>query len=197
MLQYLKDLDQSLFLLLNGYHHPAADPLMLFISHKFTWLPLYVLLLWMIIREKGVRPLIWILPGIALMITVSDIVSTQLFKEVFQRLRPCHNEEIRHLIHLVKNCGGMHGFVSSHASNSFAIAVFAGILLKKNQPKLLLWLILWASLISYSRIYLGVHYPGDIIGGALLGAFLGWMFFRIYRVISSSSIFSAGKTDTL
>lgn len=112
---------------------------------------------------------------------MSDKISVYLFKDIFTRLRPCHNNSLVDLIHLVGSCGGKYGFVSSHAANTFALAVFSGLMLKKHYPRLILWAIIWASVVSYSRIYLGVHYPGDILVGAILGISLGVIVYLIVK----------------
>lgn len=117
--------------------------------------------------------MLYITPAIVALIFLSDKISVYFFKEVFMRLRPCHNPVIANLVHIVNNhCGGQFGFVSSHATNTFALAVFVGLLLKQKVSWLLPALVLWATIVSYSRIYLGVHYPGDVICGALLGTII-------------------------
>ncbi len=122
---------------------------------------------------------------IGLVFLIGDRSSVVLFKDMFQRLRPCHNPEITNLVHTLDgHCGGQYGFVSSHATNSFALAIFSGLLLKKQYPKLLLIMLLWAALVSYSRIYVGVHYPADILGGAILGTTVGLLTFWLMRLFN-------------
>lgn len=121
--------------------------------------------------------MIYVLLGVVLLIFLSDQTSVKLFKEVFQRLRPCHNPEIVDLVHLVTRCGGQYGFVSSHAANTFALAMFMGLILKKHIPYFLLGLLCWATIVSYSRVYVGVHYVSDIFVGALLGMLIGYLVF--------------------
>ena len=161
---------------------------MWWVSGKLSWLPLYVLILaGMILRFKWKT--IYIVLSVTILITLSDQISAHVFKDIFQRLRPCHNPEISGLIHLVNDyCGGKYGFVSSHAANSFAMATFTACLFR---IKGYAWFIfLWATLVSYSRIYLGVHYPGDIIGGAVLGFFLGILVYKLYLLIDKRFLFT-------
>lgn len=181
MLSILKEADESLFLFLNGINHPIFDPIMVFISGKITWLPLYLILLVLLVRHyrwESIRILLFV----AVLISLSDQLSVQLFKDVFERLRPCHEPHLQSLVHLVDGkCGGQFGFVSSHAANSFALAFFLGNLLSPVYKRSLTFLIAWAAVVSYSRIYLGVHYPADILVGAMLGVVIGWLVLRAYR----------------
>ena len=111
------------------------------------------------------------------MITITD-QGANLFKDHFQRLRPCYNEYIKDSLRLVKeNCGGKYGFFSAHASNSFSLAIFFGLLFKNRIRYIIMITIVYASLISYSRIYLGVHYPIDIIFGSFFGIFVGFVMY--------------------
>lgn len=115
---------------------------------------------------------------------MGDRISVMAFKDVFQRFRPCHNPDIASLVHLVDGCGGKFGFVSSHAANSFALALFTGLLLRKHYKYILPIMLFWAALVSYSRIYVGVHYPGDILGGAILGTVIGIFVYWLMKIVN-------------
>ena len=192
MIEYLNQIDTDLFLFLNSLHSPFWDKVMLFVSGKIEWIPLYLALAgWVIYKFRWKSVVIFAV--VALLIISSDKTSV-LFKEVFHRLRPCHspNPKIQNLIHMVNDyCGKRYGFVSNHAANTFALACFTGFLFR-NKPYSC-FIFLWATIVSYSRVYLGVHYPGDILGGMLLGIGLGILFYWLYYNISSSSIFARLK----
>jgi undecaprenyl-diphosphatase len=179
LIDYLKQFDRELFLFLNNLHHPYLDTVMNLFSDRFFWIPFYLLLLLLLGLKNGWRSLLITLPLVALIITTSDQLSVHLFKDVFRRYRPCHNEEIRNMIHLIKGCGGIYGFISSHASNSFALAVFIGLNFKNRIKFALFFMLSWSMLVSYSRIYNGVHYPADIAAGALFGSVIGWAGYKI------------------
>ncbi len=181
MLEKLEQWDKDLFLLLNGAHNSFFDFLMPWISNKYVWIPLYLLLLyWMFKQNKGKE--LYILLSIGLMILISDQLASGILKPTIERLRPCYDPEISSQVHLLKGCGGQYGFASSHASNSFAIAFFCWLLLKDHLRYI--WLLIpWAILIAYSRIYLGVHYPGDVIVGGLIGILSAILIYGIYKRI--------------
>ena len=116
---------------------------------------------------------------------MGDQISVKLFKDVFERLRPCHNPMITDMVHTLHGkCGGQFGFVSSHATNSFALAIFSGLLLRSRYKYILLIMLFWAACVSYSRVYVGVHYPGDILGGAILGSVVGFTVFGLMKLVN-------------
>jgi undecaprenyl-diphosphatase len=113
---------------------------------------------------------------------ISEQVSVHLFKEVFMRLRPCHEPELAGQVRLVTHgCGGQYGFVSTHATNSFNLAVLSALLIKRKWFTISVFA--WAILVSYSRVYVGVHYPGDILGGAILGGLIGTSVYFLTRKV--------------
>lgn len=181
MLDVLEQIDRSIFLALNGLHSEYMDFIMYWISEEITWIPFYAILLFGLYRVFGTKGLIPIVIGVAITVTLTDQLSVRAFKEVFERYRPCHNLEIQHLVHLVKNhCGGQFGFVSSHAANTFGLAAFLSVMFRVRN--LTIGLVFWAAVVSYSRIYLGVHYPSDILGGALLGMLIGFLSGSLSRI---------------
>ncbi|MBK9176537.1 MAG: phosphatase PAP2 family protein [Flavobacteriales bacterium] len=178
----LDAIDREAFLAINGLHAPWADHAMSAASSMVLWFPLYGFFLWAILKRHGDRALLLSLPVIALMILFSDKGSVVLFKETVERLRPCHEPSLSGLVHLVPDgCGGQFGFVSSHASNHFAIALFMITVLDRRPRWAVAALLAWATLIAYSRVYLGVHYPGDVIVGGLYGLMIGSGFGRLFR----------------
>ena len=148
------------------------------VSGKLIWAPLYLAIL-IFLGIKYRRKFLIILIFIILAVTLADQISVHLFKNTFQRLRPCHEPALEGFVHLFNGeCGGMFGFVSSHATNSFNIALLSLLFIKKRW--FTISILVWALVIGYSRIYLGVHYPGDVICGSLLGSLVGWGIYKLY-----------------
>jgi undecaprenyl-diphosphatase len=179
MLEYLEKVDEALFLFLNGLHNAFFDFIMYWASDQLFWIPFYAWLAFFLFRKFGKMAWRYYFL-IALMIVASDQLSSHLIKNWVLRPRPSHVAALATRIHLSKaGPGGEYGFVSGHASNSFALAVFLVLTLPKGYKPLKILLLAWASLVSYSRIYNGVHYPGDVIGGVLVGTLLAILFARV------------------
>lgn len=185
MLEKLLQLDQEVFLLLNGMHTPLSDTLMVFASSKTAWIPFYVLLIAWVWWRLGWRAALWLLVGAGLCVLFSDRISVMAFKDTVQRLRPCHYLPTLGLpVHIPagEGCWGQYGFVSSHATNVFSVAVFLSLLARRG------WLtavmLLWATWVGISRVFVGVHYPGDVLCGAILGILIGVLAYYIVRWVS-------------
>lgn len=178
-LEPLIQLDEQAMLFFNGLHTDWLDPVAWFFSHKLTWVPFYLFLAYMLYKQYGWKQTLLLLLFIGLAITLADRISSGWMKPGFARLRPCHQEHLASLLYIPFKCGGKYGFVSSHAANVFSLATFLGFYFKRSWA---FWLFAWAVLVSYSRIYLGVHFPGDLVGGALLGLLVGWFCYLLSRI---------------
>jgi undecaprenyl-diphosphatase len=168
------NLDTYFFRLINQGGTPFWDPIFLFATNKLSWIPLYALLIFLLFKKKKQSGFIALL-FITLIIVISDQGSVHLFKNVFERLRPCHFLDNVRLV--TEGCGGKFGFISSHASNVFGLAVFIGSILNKKAFGLLF---LWAAFVSFSRVYVGVHYPLDILFGMIYGTTIALILLKIY-----------------
>lgn len=181
MFDSLIQIDKNFFLLLNGFHSETSDFLWWWISSKWLWIPLYAIILFFIIKQfrlKSISIILFIILGIV----ISDQVSSAIIKEMVHRLRPSHNPEFAQLVHIVNDYrGGMFGFVSSHAANTFMFATFTSVLFKNRTYSVIIFV--WAIIVSYSRIALGVHYPADIIGGVLVGISVSLILYWIYKIL--------------
>jgi len=179
MLEILDQLDQQLFLFLNSKHAPWLDDPMIWISGTKFWFPFYTLIIGFLVWKFKYRA-VFLIVSLALLVTLCDRFSSGFMKPYFERLRPCYNEQIAPQIHLLKGCGGKFGFVSSHAANTFGLAMFLCLLFRKEYKHV--WLMfVWAAVVSYSRIYLGVHYPGDLIVGGITGVFWAFVILKVYQ----------------
>lgn len=175
-MEVIKQLDQSFFLFLNELHNNFWDKAMFLFSSREIWIPFYALIIYVIVKTYKKNSL-YILLLIGLSIAVSDQFSG-LIKNTIERLRPSNDPAISNLVHIVNDYrGGTFGFFSSHASNSFTIAVIASMLFKRRMFTLAMFV--WAIIVSYTRIYLGLHYPGDILTGWIWGALIGYGFYQL------------------
>jgi undecaprenyl-diphosphatase len=186
LFETLENIDQSLFLQLNDLHAPWLDVVMWYVSWTATWIPLFVFFLWYAFKKGGSKFMLTLLLSAALCVALTDLISVHLFKETVQRYRPTHNTEIGHLVKTVlkpngeEYRGGLYGFVSSHAANFGGITFLIFLFFRRFSKG---WYLLfpWLILIAYSRVYLGVHYPSDLIVGGLLGALIGFLIYLLAK----------------
>ena len=231
MFEQLIDLDQQLLLTLNGSDSLWLDRVFLLITKTGTWLPLAAILVWLLARQQSWRQTLLTIVGVALVVLIADRFSSGFCKPFFHRFRPSHEPLLEGLVDLVDDRrGGLYGFISSHAANTFGVATFLALVLTRSfrrpsdpspvtpvkggswlarcfrtiarlspsqqsgekvfvsRPSrlrfsLIATLLCWACLSSYSRIYLGLHYPGDILCGALFGVLTGYACYRLYAYL--------------
>lgn len=178
MLEQLLQLDEQLFVYLNSLGSERWDGLWLFITNKFAWIPLYALLLYLVFRNFGLKNMLIVMVLVGLMITFTDQLAN-LFKHGFARPRPCREEHLSELIRYIAPRCGRFGYFSAHAASSIALAVFIGLLFRKTYRNLVFLMLFWAAFVGYSRIYVGVHYPLDTLTGFIIGALVGFGFYKI------------------
>ncbi|TAJ13690.1 phosphatase PAP2 family protein [Marinilabiliaceae bacterium JC017] len=189
LLNTLLEFDKDLLLYLNSFHSPLWDNFFWIFTSTTIWIPFYAAVTYVIFRNHGIRGFV-ALVAIGVLILLCDQISTNIFKDGFERFRPSHNPEIKNIIHLINGKrGGNYGFVSSHATNSFGLAMFTALIFRRGWYTFFIFA--WAALNSYSRIYMGLHFPGDITGGLLLGLLLGKVVYEIYlRVLPRFMVIS-------
>ncbi len=181
MLEKILELDTELLLFFNGFHSEYFDWFMSMLTRREIWLPLYLAIIYVIFKGKG-REAFFALLFLLLVPVFADLLNQHIFKPYFDRLRPFHVEELKNQLHVFnENPRGRRSFMSGHAMNSFGMAVYCALLFKKRA--FTFFVLLWALAVSYSRIYLGFHYPGDTLAGMVVGILLGWGLYCLYRVI--------------
>ena len=169
-LEKIKQIDQSLFFFFNGKHTPFWDVAMSLFTRTEIWSLFFLVLIYFMVKKYKTKS-VFILFFLALCIVFSDQFSV-LIKETVQRFRPSHEPAIQNMVHTVLKKGGLYGFFSSHATNTFAVAFFLSAIFRNFRFSVLIFI--WAAFVSYTRIYLGLHYPGDILAGVLVGCLIGW-----------------------
>lgn len=180
MIELIKRWDAELFFIINDQHNNGLDQIMYWLTQAEIWIPLYLLLLYLVIINF--RRQTWlVLLMVGLTILIADQVTSGLMKPLFHRLRPSHDPAMEPVVHIVNDYrGGLYGFASSHAANTMGIAVFFYLLFRERYRKIK-WLFLWTFINCYTRIYLGVHFPGDILVGLLIGWVAGWGCFEVFE----------------
>lgn len=181
MIEWLEAIDRSIVLSVNSLHTPWLDELMWFISGKLAWIPFYLFLLYLAYKAFGFRKALAFLLFALIAVGIADLISVQLIKNVVERYRPSHHALLTEKLHFYElkpgefYKGGQFGFVSSHAANFFALAVFVGLSLRHRYKWLFPLLLFMAVIVCFSRLYLGVHYLSDLIGGAVIGSLVSYM----------------------
>jgi len=187
MIEFLKDIDATILLFINGFHNPFSDNLMWFLSGKIILVPIILMTYFFLWKKYNWKGLLLITISIICTVILTDQLSVHLFKEVFLRYRPSHNLEISPLLHFYEfkpgelYLGGQYGFISSHAANYFGfIGLIAPLFYLKNKG-FFAFLVSMGLLISLSRIYLGVHYPSDVVVGAIFGFAIGRLVYAVIK----------------
>lgn len=191
MLDFFVDIDVKLTLLLNSFHIHGLDNFMFYYSKTWVWIPFFAFILYILFKQWGAK-VFYVIAFVAFIVLCSDQLSSSVIKPLVCRERPTHNIEIQNQIHTVHGyVGGKYGFVSSHAANSIAIALFLSLVVRNFLFSFTIFS--WAIINSYSRIYLGVHYFGDVLCGAILGVIISLIVYKLFCVISKKLKFSFKK----
>jgi undecaprenyl-diphosphatase len=179
-IEKIEQIDRQLLFAINGANSPLFDTIMWWVSKPAFGIPFYLLFVFLLYKSFGWKNTLLLALFAGAAVGLADLSAKYLFKEMFERFRPSQNLEIKGQLHYVNNYhGGMYGFVSSHAANMFSIAMLLGLWLKKKIKFSLYFLLIWAALIGYSRVYLGVHYPSDVVCGALLGMLIAFLMYKV------------------
>lgn len=176
MIERIIEFDKHLMLLLNGWHSPFFDFLMPVITNKYTGIPIYLAILVILFRKTDMKKLLIAVAAILVTFALCDSLSVALFKETFQRLRPGWDPQIMDQVRMLEYKGGQYGFVSSHAANLFGLATITSLLIKNRIYTTLIFF--WAALVGYSRIYVGKHFPADVVCGAIFGMIVGYLVYK-------------------
>ncbi len=194
MLEYLDQLDRTLFFILNEHHVWWLDQVMWYVSKMWVWIPVYVWMLFLIFKKLGWRSFLVFIFFVSLLLFITDFIAVFSIKSTVMRLRPTYHPEVMDRVKMVIDengnfyRGGRFGFFSNHASNYFGVAVFFFLLMKPMKFWAVFLLFFWVTMIAYSRIYLGVHYPGDVIAGALYGGLAAILIHRLFVVANKKIV---------
>lgn len=185
MIEFLKYIDAKWLLEINSHHTPFRDELMWWLSDTWIWIPWYIFLI-VLLFQKYKKQAFLLIGLVLLLILCSDQLASGIIKPLVHRLRPSHNPEIEHLLHYVNNYrGGKYGFVSSHAMNVFSLSFYLAFTVGDRLKWLIAILFIWAFSVAFSRIYLCVHYPSDVIVPFFISAVLGFAFSRLFFYLNN------------
>lgn len=196
MIEFLSDIDTQVFLFFNGIHTPFWDYFMTSFTGKIIWVPMYASILYILLRNFHWKAVLFFVVAITLTITFADQMCSTFIRPYVGRMRPSNLENpIVDLVYIVNGKrGGGFGFPSCHAANSFGLAVFLICLFRRRS--LSIFIVCWALLNCYTRLYLGLHYPGDLLAGAIVGGFGGWLFYFIAYKLSTRFLDSTPHGET-
>lgn len=184
MIEFLNNFDTTIFLAVNGAHSPFFDSFMTMFTGRFIWIPMYAMVAWILYRNCPARSATIYLVALVAAIFLTDQTCATVIRPAVERMRPSNIENtLSQFTYIVDGYrGGSYGFPSCHAANSFALTVFIALFVRRRG--FTLFIVSWALLNSYSRLYLGVHYPGDLLAGAIVGSLFGLICYRLATVIS-------------
>lgn len=187
ILESVEKIDRDLFVLINRDGNIYfLDSLMLALRNPLTWIPLYIFILWWSITRLKKKASVFLFFSI-LTIAITDPLAASVFKPFFERLRPCAEPSLAGIVHILEGCGGKYSFPSNHAANHFGLAAFWFVSIRRMSDQNWWWLWVWAFVICYAQVYVGKHYPGDILGGAFLGISIGMINYQAFKWLLDKS----------
>ena len=191
-LSWLDHLDKTLFVLIqHDTDQSVLDKIMPVLREPLTWIPLYAFMLYYSFRQGRARAWPFIILTL-LTFAITDTVAAQILKPLFGRLRPCHDPDLQGMIRGIVDCGGLYSMPSNHAANHFGLAAFWFFSIRGINGRKWAWLWVWAAVVCYAQIYVGKHYPFDVLAGAIFGFLTGLGTYRLFVYWEDRPIFATG-----